>query len=175
MGEEQPDLSYPGPWRGAAVGAVNTKRIDCFLVERRPATPCVVIDLDIVRAKYRALRALFPTARIFYAVKAKPAVEVIAAERFSFGNTVKRYAEIAHAHTEGIRLFAFDSIGELEKLSRAGCAGLLPSSGRRQRCRMATHPQIRLCSGNGRRSPPRGARAWYAGRRRVVPRRVAAN
>jgi hypothetical protein len=40
---------------------------------------------------------------------------------------------------------------------------------------MATHPQIRLCSGNGRRSPPRGARAWYAGRRRVVPRRVAAN
>lgn len=145
MGEEQPDLSYPGPWRDAAVGAVNTKRIDCFLVERRPATPCVVIDLDIVRAKYGALRALFPTATIFYAVKANPAPEVIAAlaglganfdlasqgeihrcqslgiaaERFSFGNTVKREAEIAHAHTEGIKLFAFDSIGELEKLSRA--------------------------------------------------------
>jgi ornithine decarboxylase len=145
MGEEQPDLPYPGPWRGAALGAVNTARIDRFLAERRPATPCVVIDLDIVRAKYRALRALFPTATIFYAVKANPAAEVIAAlaglganfdlasqgemhrchlvgiaaERLSFGNTVKREAEIAHAHAEGIKLFAFDSVGELEKLSRA--------------------------------------------------------
>lgn len=145
MGEEQPDLPYRSPWRGAARGAVNTARIDRFLAERRPATPCVVIDLDIVRAKYRALRALFPTATIFYAVKANPAAEVIAAlaglganfdlasqgevhrcrflgiaaERLSFGNTVKREAEIAHAHAEGIKLFAFDSVGELEKLSRA--------------------------------------------------------
>jgi hypothetical protein len=45
MGEEQPDLPYPGPWRGAALGAVNTARIDRFLAERRLATPCVVIDL----------------------------------------------------------------------------------------------------------------------------------
>jgi ornithine decarboxylase len=37
----------------------------------------------------------------------------------SSGNTIKREAEIADAHTLGIELFAFDSIAELGKLSRA--------------------------------------------------------
>jgi len=40
-------------------------------------------------------------------------------QRFSFGNTIKREAEIADAHAQGINLFAFDTIAELEKLSRA--------------------------------------------------------
>ena len=37
----------------------------------------------------------------------------------SFGNTIKREAEVAEAHARGIDLSAFDSIAELEKLSRA--------------------------------------------------------
>ncbi len=121
------------------------ERIDRFLAERRPPTPCLVIDLDIVRARYETLRAHFPKAEIFYAVKANPAQEVIATlaelgasfdvasegerlrcrdlriseKRLSFGNTVKRENEIAQAYAEGVALFAFDSPGELEKLARS--------------------------------------------------------
>ncbi len=123
---------------------MDTKRIDRFLVQRR-STPYLVIDLDLVRARYRAFQALFPKATVLYAVKANPAAEIIAAlaalgagfdfasegemrrcresgiaaQRLSFGNTIKREIEIAHAREKGIDLFAFDSVAELEKLSRA--------------------------------------------------------
>src|SRR5690349_16071650 len=59
--------------------AIDTSAIDRFLADQRPATPCLVMDLDIVRARYRALRAVLPTATILYAVKANPAAEVVAA------------------------------------------------------------------------------------------------
>ena len=54
-----------------------TDRIARFLDERRPATPCLVIDLDQIERNYSELRRLLPLARIFYAVKANPAPEVI--------------------------------------------------------------------------------------------------
>ena len=130
---------------GHELDAGGSERIDRFLGERRPPTPCVVVDLDVVRAMYHALHALFPEARIFYAVKANPAPEVIGAlaalgasfdlasegeidrcrslgiavERLSFGNTIKRESAIARAHEQGIGLYAFDSLTELEKLARA--------------------------------------------------------
>jgi ornithine decarboxylase len=123
----------------------GSHRVAQFFAERNPPTPCIVVDLELVRAGYRTLQALLPRATIFYAVKANPAAEVIAAlaglgasfdlasegeirrcrelgipgARLSFGNTVKREAEIAHAHADGIGLFAFDSIAELQKLARA--------------------------------------------------------
>jgi len=131
-----------------------TKHIDQFF-EQHPPTPCVVVDLDIVRAKCVALQKLWPKANIYYAVKANPAPEIISAlaelganfdlaspgeidlclglgipsDRLSFGNTIKRESAIARAWTDGIRLFAFDSIAELEKLAR--CA-----PGSRVFCRM---------------------------------------
>jgi diaminopimelate decarboxylase len=52
-------------------------RIDEFLSSVRPPTPCVVIDLDIVPARFRALTSLFPDVSIYYAVKANPAPEII--------------------------------------------------------------------------------------------------
>ncbi len=132
-----------------------TEKIDRFLATERPDLPCVVVDLDVVRAKYAALRALFPDATLYYAVKANPAASVlatldllgakfdlasegeidrcrglgIAAERFSFGNTIKRESEIARAYNNGVDRFAFDSIGELEKIARA-------APGARVFCRM---------------------------------------
>jgi len=121
----------------------RTRQIDEFLARRSAPTPFIVIDLQTVRANWAAFRACFPQARIFYAVKANPAAEVIAAlaalgadfdlasegeisrcralgidaERLSFGNTIKREAEIARAHEFGIDLFAFDSADELAKLA----------------------------------------------------------
>jgi ornithine decarboxylase len=43
----------------------------------------------------------------------------ISADRISFGNTMKKERDIAYAFHRGVRLFAFDSEPELEKLSRA--------------------------------------------------------
>ena len=121
-----------------------TERTDRFLREMTPATPFIVMDLEIVRAKYRALRRLLPEATVYYAIKANPAPEIIAAlaelgsnfdfasageidrclrlgvpaARCSFGNTVKREADIASAAAAGVTLFAFDSAAELEKVAR---------------------------------------------------------
>jgi len=123
----------------------TTEKIDRFLATQRPNLPCVVIDLDVVRAGYSALRSSFPDATIFYAVKANPAADVlatlasvgaqfdlasegeidrcralaIATDRFSFGNTIKRETEIARAYRSGVDRFAFDSIVEVEKIARA--------------------------------------------------------
>jgi len=124
---------------------VATGRMEQVLSEQSNRTPLVVVDLDIVRGQYLALSRLFPNTTVFYAVKANPAPAVvgalaalganfdrasegeidrclglgIAADRLSFGNTVKRETEIAHARDQGVNLFAFDSAAELDKLARA--------------------------------------------------------
>jgi ornithine decarboxylase len=122
-----------------------TAKIDRFLAEMQPPTPCLVVDLDVVEETYHSLRHLLPLARIFYAVKANPAPEILgrlnglgsnfdtasrgeiemvlaagaAPERISFGNTIKKQRDIDFAYAQGVRLFAFDSAAELEKLARS--------------------------------------------------------
>ncbi|MBV9954122.1 MAG: type III PLP-dependent enzyme [Pseudolabrys sp.] len=122
-----------------------TERIVRFLAEHSPETPCLVVDLDVIAHAYEALRWHLPLARIYYAVKANPAAEIVAMlerkganfdvasrgeielclncgispDRLSFGNTIKKERDIAFAYEAGVRLFAFDSIHELEKLGRA--------------------------------------------------------
>ncbi len=120
-------------------------KISRFLAERQPETPCLIVDLDMVGETYKTMRRLLPLAQIFYAVKANPASEVVSrlielgssfdtasrgeidlvlesgakAERISFGNTIKKERDIAYAYERGVRLFAFDSEAELEKLARS--------------------------------------------------------
>ncbi len=134
-----------------------TKKITRFLAQQRPATPCLVLDLDIVAQNYAKLRQAMPDAAIYYAVKANPAVEILArlarlgssfdaasineidmvlaagAEpaRISFGNTIKKQADIAAAYARGVRLYAFDSWAELDKIAAA-------APGSRVFCRIAT-------------------------------------
>jgi ornithine decarboxylase len=131
--------------QGCAADGVAHDKIDRFLATHRPQTPCLVVDLDIVRARYREMRDLFPAAAIYYAVKANPSAEIVAAlaelgagfdlasdgeiERcralqlpaalLSFGNTIKRESDIGRAHRHGVDLFACDSLSELEKIARA--------------------------------------------------------
>jgi ornithine decarboxylase len=132
-----------------------------FLQKVRPATPCLIVDLDVVADQYRRLNACLPASRIFYAVKANPARDVItrlagldasfdlasegeierclsvgiAPDRLSFGNTIKTQAAIATAFGKGIRLFAFDSEGELDKIARA-------APGARVFCRILANPEL---------------------------------
>jgi ornithine decarboxylase len=122
-----------------------TPKLTRYLEQEHPETPVLVVDLDCVEAKYRAMSAALPGALVYYAVKANPArpvlrrlaglgchfdvasvAEVRAAlqvgappERLSFGNTIKKETAIAEAHRLGVRLFAFDSVEELAKIARA--------------------------------------------------------
>ena len=122
-----------------------TLRIQKFLADAQPQTPCLVVDLDVVRRNYEQLQSALPMARIYYAMKANPAPEIMAMladmgssfdaasiyeirdalaagaspERLSFGNTIKKQSDIAEAYRLGVRLFAFDSEGELAKLAEA--------------------------------------------------------
>ncbi len=120
-------------------------RIAEYLASHVLDDPCLVIDVDIVEHNYISLSRSLPVARIFYAVKANPAEAIlerlaslgshfdaaspteidlclaqgISPSRISYGNTIKKQRDIAHAYARGVRMFAFDSDAELEKLAEA--------------------------------------------------------
>lgn len=120
------------------------ERCQAFLDERQPPTPCLVVDLDVVRGNCERLQEVLPEARMYYAVKANPATEVVRVlrqagagfdvagreeielclaqgvrpELLSYGNTVKKARDIAFAHRVGVRRFTFDSIEDLENIAQ---------------------------------------------------------
>ncbi|MCJ2132010.1 type III PLP-dependent enzyme [Methylobacterium sp. E-045] len=126
-----------------------TDRIRDFLRARRDMGqdegPVMVLDLDVVRDNFTAFARALPDTRVFYAVKANPAPEVLrllaemgscfdtasvvevemalasgaTADRISFGNTIKKERCIGRALKLGVRLFAVDCEAEVEKISRA--------------------------------------------------------
>ena len=134
-----------------------TKKIERFLAEQKPATPCLVMDLDVVADNYRRLRSAVPQAGIYYAVKANPHASIlnllaklgssfdtasvaeidmalatgINADRISYGNTIKKKSDIAEAYARGVKLYAFDSEAELGKIADA-------APGSRVFCRILT-------------------------------------
>lgn len=149
--------------------ALMTDRIFDFLAERRREGrdngPCLVVDLDVVRDNYFGFARALPDTRVFYAVKANPAPEVLSllaslgscfdtasvveieqalaagasADRISFGNTIKKERDVARAFELGIRLFAVDSEAEVEKIARV-------APGSKVFCRI-------LCDGSGAEWP----------------------
>ncbi|HEX6956460.1 MAG TPA: type III PLP-dependent enzyme [Ferrovibrio sp.] len=120
-----------------------TPKLQKFLAESKDRDPFLVVDVDVVEQNYRELRRLLPHARVYYAIKANPAPEIlrrlrslgsnfdtasageieqclslgITPDRISFGNTIKKKRDIAWAFDKGVRLYAFDSLCELEKLA----------------------------------------------------------
>jgi ornithine decarboxylase len=120
-------------------------RIARFMATAELPSPCLVVDVDLVAHNFSDLAAAIPGARVFYAVKANPAREILArlaglgscfdtaslgeidlclslgvgAERISYGNTIKKQRDIAAAFARGVRLFAFDSAAELDKLAES--------------------------------------------------------
>src|SRR3979409_656647 len=129
-----------------------TDRIQELLRNRRnegqDVEPCLVVDLDVVRDNYQTFSKALPDSRVFYAVKANPAPEVLSMlaslgscfdtarvgeiemalaagatpDRISYGNTIKKERDIARAFALGIRLFAVDCSAEVEKMARAAPA-----------------------------------------------------
>jgi ornithine decarboxylase len=104
-----------------------------------------VVDLDVVRDNYLAFDKVLPDTKVYYAVKANPAPEILkmlaalgscfdvasineteavlaagaTADRISYGNTIKKESEIATAAKLGVTLFAVDCEAEVEKIARA--------------------------------------------------------
>src|SRR6201991_5012993 len=146
-----------------------TERIREFLRNRRnegrDTEPCLVVDLEVVRDNYSSFAKALPDSRVFYAVKANPAPEVLnllasmgscfdtasvaeiemalaagaSPDRISFGNTIKKERDIARAYALGVRLFAVDCEAEVEKVART-------APGSRVFCRI-------LCNGQGAEWP----------------------
>jgi ornithine decarboxylase len=142
-----------------------TERIRKFLRRRREDGPCLVVDLEVIRENYSSFAKALPDTRVFYAVKANPAPEILklltdlgssfdtasigeidlvlaagaTADRISFGNTIKKERDVARAYELGVRLFAVDSESEVEKVARA-------APGSKVFCRI-------LCDGTGAEWP----------------------
>jgi len=134
-----------------------TQRVVNFLKTRRPEGPCLVVDLDLVRENYKNFERALPQSRIFYAVKANPAPEILrllaeegssfdtasvpeiemaleagaTPDRISFGNTIKKEKDTARAYELGINLFAVDCVEEVDKIARS-------APGARVFCRVLT-------------------------------------
>lgn len=116
-------------------------RIKAFAQDRE--TPFLVMDLDLIRERYELFRKTMPFARVFYAVKANPMDEVIELlrdlgsnfdvatryeldqllrlgvepERMSYGNTIKKRADIAYFYKQGVRLFCSDSFEDTQNIA----------------------------------------------------------
>jgi ornithine decarboxylase len=112
-----------------------TARIREFLKQRQGDGPCLVLDLDVVRENYVMFAKALPDTRVFYAVKANPAPQILkllaelgscfdvasvsetqavlaagaTPERISYVNTIKKESEIAAVAAMGVSLFAVDS------------------------------------------------------------------
>ena len=123
----------------------NREKIEKFIKENGLRTPYLIVDLDVVENNYRALRRTLPMATVYYAVKANPAPDVVQrlvevgssfdvaspaevelvlnagakADNISFGNTIKKESDIRWAYDYGVRMYAFDSEAELQKLARS--------------------------------------------------------
>ena len=106
-------------------------------------TPVLIVDLEVIKAKFLELQASIPRLQIYYAVKANPLNEVITLlhelgsnfdvasphelkqllrlgippERMSFGNTIKKDRDIRYFYEQGVRLFVTDSEYDLQNIA----------------------------------------------------------
>ena len=108
-------------------------------------TPFLVVDLKTIDRAYDDLVEGFPYGKIYYAVKANPANEVlellkskgsnfdiasiyelekvmalgVRPEQISYGNTIKKSRDIRAFYEKGVRLYATDSEADLRNIAKA--------------------------------------------------------
>ena len=108
------------------------------------STPNIFIDLRTIKKNFLQLKDLFPYAYIYYAVKSNPGVPVIkllrdlgsnfdiasryeldmvldlgvSPDKLSYGNTIKKAADIKYFYEKGVRMFATDSKEDLKNIAR---------------------------------------------------------
>ncbi|TVQ28178.1 MAG: type III PLP-dependent enzyme [Spirochaetaceae bacterium] len=106
-------------------------------------TPFLVVDLDLIRERYKLFQKTMPFAKVYYAVKANPMDEVIEVlrdlgssfdvatryeldqllrlgvdpSRMSYGNTIKKRSDIAYFFEKGVRVFCSDSFEDTQNIA----------------------------------------------------------
>ena len=179
-----------------------TARIREFLKHRTDEGPCLVVDLDVVRENYLSFAKALPDTKVFYAVKANPAPEILkllvelgacfdvasvseteavlaagaTPDRISYGNTDQegeRDRRRLPARRHAVR-GRLRGRGREGRARRARRARDLPHPLRRHRRRMAAVAQVRLRAGLCRRHPGARAPARPRAARHLVPCRLAA-
>ncbi len=110
----------------------------------RHKTPFVIINLNVIQKKYHELRECCSFARIFYAVKANPAPEIIellrdlgsgfdiassfeldrvlslgvSPDRIGYGNTIKKAEDVRYFYERGVRLFVTDCESDVRNIAK---------------------------------------------------------
>jgi ornithine decarboxylase len=108
-------------------------------------TPFVVIDTATIDRQYDELVDQFPYSKVYYAVKANPASEIldllakkgsnfdiasiyelekvlslgVDPSRISYGNTIKKSKDIRAFYEKGVRMYATDSEADLRNIAKA--------------------------------------------------------
>lgn len=108
-------------------------------------TPFLVVDSQTFTSQLDELMDGFPYAKIYYAIKANPMPELlrilrdkgcnfdvasryeldkvqaegVTGDRISYGNTIKKAADIRYFYEKGVRLFATDSEADLRNIAQA--------------------------------------------------------
>ena len=154
-----------------------TDRIKEFLARNPEDGPRLVVDLEVVRENYYSFAKALPDTRVFYAVKANPAPEILdllarlgscfdaasvpeieqamaagaTPDRISFGNTIKKERDVApriRARRAAVRGRLRSGGGE-NRSRGAGLESVLPHPLRRRGRGMAIVSQVRLRARNG--------------------------
>ncbi|MCR4560902.1 MAG: type III PLP-dependent enzyme [Bacteroidales bacterium] len=107
-------------------------------------TPNIFVNLDKIAGYYKQLTTTFPYGNVYYAVKANPGIPVIrllnsmgsnfdiasryeldrvlaqgvSPEKLSYGNTIKKAADVAYFYEKGVRMFATDSKEDLKNIGK---------------------------------------------------------
>ncbi|TNC29016.1 type III PLP-dependent enzyme [Amycolatopsis alkalitolerans] len=122
---------------------MSLERIRRFLAGQHPPSPFLVIDPAVVTERVREFARELPHSLLFYAVKANPEpavlravlaagggfdvagpaeitaclAEGVAPDRLSYGNPIKKPADIAFAFDRGVREFVTDAASDLAHLA----------------------------------------------------------
>lgn len=110
----------------------------------RHETPFLIVNLDIIKRRFEELQTNMPYAKIYYAVKANPADEIITLlnsmgsffdvasiyelrkllrlgvdpSRMSYGNTIKKAAHIREFRQAGVDIYVTDSECDLRNIAK---------------------------------------------------------
>ena len=126
------------------ITTTGSSGIRSLLFQRGNETPFLIVDLETVKKRWTELKDNLPNSKIYYAVKANPAEEIITLlndlgsyfdvasiyelrkvlslgvtpDRISFGNTIKKVSDIREFRRAGVEIFASDSEGDIRNIAK---------------------------------------------------------